>query len=160
LICCTRVFIALGTNIGDRLANLQRAKDSLQPSIKILRESSIYETEPWGYADQPDFYNQVIEVRTRLKPMTLLVRLKDIEKDMGREISFRNGPRVIDLDILFYGKHILDEDRLHIPHPELHKRAFVLIPLAEIAPNFIHPLLRKPVKSFLSDVDPESVRKL
>ena len=92
--------------------------------------------------------------------MALLVRLKDIEKDMGREISFRNGPRVIDLDLLFYGKQILDEDRLHIPHPELHKRAFVLIPLAEIAPNFVHPLLRKPVKSFLSDVDPESVRKL
>ncbi len=158
--CDERVFIALGTNIGDRQANLQIAKDSLPQSVEIVQESSIYETEPWGYTDQPDFYNQVIEVKTSLKPMVLLVTLKAIEVNMGREKSFRNAPRIIDLDILFYGQHIIHEDSLHIPHPELHKRAFVLIPLVEIAPEFFHPLLGKPLEAFLPDVDPESVKRL
>ena len=155
-----RVFIALGTNIGDRLANFQTAKAMLPESVEIVQESSVYETEPWGYADQPDFLNQVIEVRTSLEPIELLTTLKGIEKVMGRQNTIRNGPRIIDLDILFYGQHVIHENTLHIPHPELHKRAFVLVPLVEIAPDFIHPVRGKPVKAFLSDIDTAGVERL
>ena len=155
-----RVFIALGTNLGDRHANLQEAKKALSPSVEIVQESSIYQTEPWGYADQPDFYNQVIEVSTSLEPLELLALLKSIENNMGREKSFRNAPRIIDLDILLYGQHVLHEDNLHIPHPDLHKRAFVLVPMVEIAPELVHPVLGKTVESFLSGVDTEGVKRL
>jgi 2-amino-4-hydroxy-6-hydroxymethyldihydropteridine diphosphokinase len=154
------IYLALGTNLGDRQANLSRAKQLLLPHIQVLRESSIYETDPWGYTDQPAFLNKVISVQTRFNPFVLLWQLKRIERKMGREKTFRNGPRVIDLDILFYGQRVIDKFYLQIPHPRLHERAFVLIPLAEIAPDFVHPVLNKSVITLLSGVDPKGVHRL
>jgi 2-amino-4-hydroxy-6-hydroxymethyldihydropteridine diphosphokinase len=154
------VFLALGTNLGDREANLHTAKDSLPQEITILQESSIYITPPWGYTDQPEFLNQVVEVQASLEPLPLLHALKEIESEMGRVATFRNGPRLIDLDILFYGQRILDLEELQIPHPRLHERAFVLVPLNEIAPNFVHPALGKRVADLLTQVNTEGVRAL
>ena len=155
-----RVFLALGTNLGDRCANLQAAKRELAPEIEIVRASSIYETPPWGYTDQPDFLNQVIEVRTHLDPLALLNHLKNIEAEMGRQETFRYGPRLIDLDILFYGQRVINEAELQIPHPRLQSRAFVLVPLCEIAPDFVHPTLNESIRSLLSKVDAKGVHSL
>ena len=128
------VYIALGSNLGDRAAQLAKAREMLADDIRVLKCSSIYQTEPWGYSEQDDFFNQVLECETDLSPMRLLRRLKRIEKRMGRKKTFRNGPRVIDLDILFFDSLILDTRRLVIPHPRLHERAFVLVPMTEINP--------------------------
>jgi len=154
------VYLALGTNLGDRETNLQQAIASLSPRVRVIRKSSVYATPPWGYTDQPEFLNQVIETDTLLQPLPLLHLLKSIEADMGREETFRNGPRLIDLDILFYGSVVVDGKILRIPHPRLQDRAFVLVPLAEIAPNFVHPVLNKTIQDLLEKVDPEGVRKL
>jgi len=154
------VFLALGTNLGDREANLSKAKDSLTPQVTVRQESSIYVTPPWGYTDQPEFLNQVIEVQTALEPLPLLQTLKQIENEMGRVKTFRNGPRLIDLDILFYGERIIDLEGLQIPHPRLHLRAFVLVPLNELAPDFIHPVLGESVSALLLKVDAQGVRLL
>lgn len=151
------IYLALGTNLGDREANLQIAKDSLVPNVRVVQESSIYVTPPWGYEDQPNFLNQVIEIQTALEPLSLLHYLKHIETGMGRLKTFRNGPRLIDLDILFYGKQVVQEEYLQIPHPRLQERAFVLVPLSEIAPEFVHPVLLETVQSLLSKVDAEGV---
>ena len=134
-----RVFLGIGTNLGNREQNLQEARDALSQRMEILKESSIYQTAPWGYLDQPAFLNQVIEAQTALSPLNLLGFLKDTEKHLGRQANFRYGPRLIDLDILFYGNRIIQTPRLQVPHPRLAQRAFVLVPLAEIAPDFVHP---------------------
>jgi 2-amino-4-hydroxy-6-hydroxymethyldihydropteridine diphosphokinase len=154
------VFIAFGSNLGDRQANLRTAIDLLPNSVEILKGSSIYETPPWGYADQPSFLNQVIEVSTTLRPVCLLRKLKHIERKIGRKKTFRYGPRLIDLDILFYGERVIHRRKLQIPHPRLHERAFVLVPLAEIAPNFVHPVLNQTVQTLLSRVDATGVTRL
>jgi 2-amino-4-hydroxy-6-hydroxymethyldihydropteridine diphosphokinase len=133
------IFIALGSNLGDRCKNLARAIAAMSEHIEISRRSDIYETPPWGIADQPRFLNQVIQGTTSLTPHQLLNFLKKIEKKLGRVRTVRNGPRVIDLDILLYGKLILDSKRLQIPHPRMHERAFVLVPLADLAPGLIIP---------------------
>ncbi len=151
------VFIALGTNLGDRLANLRTAIESFAPELHVIHESTIYETPPWGYTDQPAFLNMVIEAETSLEPRALLDYLKKREDELGRVRNFRNGPRQIDLDILFYENLILDEKKLTIPHPRLHERAFVLAPLANIAPKFEHPLLRKTIVELLQDVDTSEI---
>ncbi len=151
------VYLALGTNLGDRLANLRIAIDTLAPEIKVLAESKVYETPPWGYTDQPAFLNMAVKCETDLDVESLLKRLKQIEVQVGREVTFRWGPRVIDIDILFYDDLVLKSELLTVPHPRLHERAFVLVPLAEIAPNLIHPVLKKTISELLSSIDQSGI---
>ncbi|MDA0733764.1 MAG: 2-amino-4-hydroxy-6-hydroxymethyldihydropteridine diphosphokinase [Chloroflexi bacterium] len=138
-------YLGLGTNLGSREINLSRAVQSLTTSqtVQIVRSSSIYETAPWGYTEQPNFLNCVVEVNTWLSPVELLELAKQIENDLGREENFRYGPRLIDIDILLYGNdtvHLCHPD-LEIPHPRIAERAFVLVPLSELAPDIMHPTL-------------------
>ena len=128
-----KIFISLGTNLGNREENLQNAISELEQFIKITQKSSIYETEPVGYKDQDWFLNMVIEGETALSPQELLKKTQNIEKKLGRTKTFKDGPRIIDLDILFYNSDQINEPNLTIPHPEIQNRSFVLTPLAEIA---------------------------
>jgi 2-amino-4-hydroxy-6-hydroxymethyldihydropteridine diphosphokinase len=134
-----RVYLALGTNLGDRAANLRQARAALAPDFTIVALSPIYETEPAYVVDQPRFYNQVIQASTSLPPLEALRRLKSIESDLGRTAGVRFGPRVIDLDLLLYGEVQMDTPELTLPHPRLAERPFVLVPLADIAPDLTHP---------------------
>ncbi|MEW5829037.1 MAG: 2-amino-4-hydroxy-6-hydroxymethyldihydropteridine diphosphokinase [Chloroflexota bacterium] len=147
------VYLALGTNLGERLANLRAAVAALSPEVRVVAESPVYETPPWGYADQPAFLNMAVEAETDLGPGALLDHLKRLETELGRVESFRYGPRRIDLDILFYDDLVLDTPPLVVPHPRLHERAFVLVPLADLAPELVHPVLKRRVLELLSDVD-------
>lgn len=137
------IFIGLGTNLGKRADNLSEARRLLSRIAPIRAESTVIETEPWGYSDQPDFLNQVVRCETDLSPQALLHELKAIETRIGRTPTFRYGPRRIDLDLLYYDDLVLDQPGLTIPHPDLHERDFVLRPLAEIAPDWVHPVLRR-----------------
>lgn len=142
-----KVFLALGSNLGDKSKNINEALERLRDEgIKILKVSSIIETEPYGYKDQDNFLNAVCLVETDLSPHELLDILLKIEKEMGRVRTIRWGPRIIDLDIIFYDDLIISDDRLIIPHPDAHNRIFVMGPLSEIAPDFVHPILNKTVK--------------
>jgi len=152
------VYLALGTNMGNRLANLKAAVNNLSPQMNLKERSSVYETPPWGFTDQPAFLNQVVMVETYLEPEPLLRHVKRLESALGRVPSFENGPRLIDIDILFFDDQIIDTVSIAVPHPRLHKRAFVLVPLAEIAPEFEHPVLRKPVRELLEDVDQSEIK--
>ncbi|MGB9791789.1 MAG: 2-amino-4-hydroxy-6-hydroxymethyldihydropteridine diphosphokinase [Thermacetogeniaceae bacterium] len=136
-----QAFIGLGSNMGDRLGYLEAAirEMDLQPEIRVIRASSVYESEPVGYRDQSWFLNQVVEVETSLGPWQLLHALQGIENRLGRKRLFRWGPRVIDLDLLLYGGLVLEEEELTIPHPRMYERNFVLFPLNEIAPGLVHP---------------------
>ncbi|HUF40289.1 MAG TPA: 2-amino-4-hydroxy-6-hydroxymethyldihydropteridine diphosphokinase [Anaerolineales bacterium] len=134
------VFIALGSNLGKRDRNLAAARRLLAGAVRMTEPSSIIETEPWGYTDQPAFLNQVVRGETDLAPAALLAELKSIERRMGRTETFRFGPRLIDLDLLYYDDLVIEQPGLSIPHPRLHERVFVLRPLAEIAPGWIHPV--------------------
>lgn len=146
----SRVFIGLGTNLGDRAKNLEAARSALADEMTILKQSSFYETAPWGFLEQPAFLNQVIEAETDLSPSKLLDFLKKTETELGRQANFRYGPRLIDLDILFYGKRVIQTQRLQVPHPRLPERAFVLVPLVEIAPDWLHPQSKKTISELLA----------
>jgi len=154
-----QVYLSLGTNLGKRLDNLAQARALLLPEVQVKKLSSVYETAPWGYLDQADFYNQVLLGETTLTPLRLLNKLKRIENILGRKQTFRYGPRVIDLDILFYESCIINTKRLQIPHPRLQERAFVLVPLVEIAPDFVHPQLGLTMQELLDQVDKGGVQK-
>jgi 2-amino-4-hydroxy-6-hydroxymethyldihydropteridine diphosphokinase len=139
------VLIALGSNLGDRAGNLATARQHLEKILTIQKVSHIFETEPWGYSDQPDFLNQALLGHTPLSVTGVLEALKQIEAAMGRKVSFRYGPRLIDLDLLFYDDLIWQTEELTVPHPRLAERAFVLVPLREIAPDWLHPVLLRTV---------------
>jgi 2-amino-4-hydroxy-6-hydroxymethyldihydropteridine diphosphokinase len=147
------VYLGLGSNLGDRKANLQAAIEGIEPVARLLAASPIYQTPPWGYFAQPDFLNQVIRVETNQSPSELLVYMKDLETRLGRTATVRYGPRTIDIDILFYDDLILDEPGLTIPHPRIQGRAFVLVPLADLAPDMLHPLEGKTISAMLEQVD-------
>ena len=154
------VYLALGSNIGNRLVNLKEAISSLAPQMDVKAKSSVYETDPWGYADQEKFLNQVVRVETYLKPEQLIKHLKRLEVALGRKESFPNGPRLIDIDILFYDDLVLYSPALTIPHPHLHERAFVLVPLMDIASDLVHPVKKKSIRELALFADVSGVRKL
>jgi len=146
-----RVFLGLGSNLGDRVETIRKAKEMVSsiPGVSVAVSSSLYVTEPVGISDQPMFINAVLEIETDLSPEELFFELKDIEAKLGRTETIRWGPRVIDIDILLFGDRIVEEEDLTIPHPEMAKRGFVLVPLCEIAPEIKHPRLKKKIKELV-----------
>lgn len=145
-----KVYLLLGSNLGDRNKNIEVAISELKDcGIIISKMSSFYNTKPWGYTEQPDFLNQAIECFTNLGAVELLREIKKIEKKLGRKNNIKYGPRIIDIDIIFYDDLILKSEELTIPHPLMHERYFVLKPLSEIAPDFVHPELKISVKNLL-----------
>ena len=166
-----RAYLGLGSNLGQREENLAAAiqglsggpvrsrvhppGDSTQAAdaIKVLRSSAIYQTSPWGLKEQPDFLNCVLEVETQLSPEGLLACAKAVEENLGRQPGVRYGPRLIDIDILLFGDEVVEQRDLQIPHPRLHLRAFALIPLAELEPDLVHPVINLPVGRLAEKVD-------
>ena len=145
-------FLLLGTNLGNRKELLREAIQQIKQQIApILAQSAIYETAPWGVTDQPAFLNQVLQLESILHPIDILQRALKIEKELGRERHERWGPRLIDIDLLYYGDLILKMSDLIVPHPRLHERRFTLVPLAEIAPDFVHPVFKKNNQKLLAD---------
>jgi dihydropteroate synthase/2-amino-4-hydroxy-6-hydroxymethyldihydropteridine diphosphokinase len=154
------IYLALGTNLGNRAANLRAALAGLPPEVRVRRVSPVYETEPWGYQDQPAFLNLVVEAETHLSPQSLLLFLKRLETVLGRQPTFRNGPRLIDLDILFYEDQVVETENLVVPHPGIANRVFVLVPLVDLAPGLVHPSLKRPVRDLLAEIDHGGVRRV
>lgn len=145
-----QVFLSTGTNLGDRRANLAIAKLLIIKQIgTVVKTSHVYETAAWGLQEQPSFLNQVLEVYTPLPPEAVLEQIQQIEQQMGRERRVKWGERIIDIDILFYEQAIIHTETLQVPHPFLHKRNFVLVPLQEIAPDFQHPVLKLSISQLL-----------
>jgi len=148
-----RVYLGVGSNLGDRKRHLEAAKDRIQkvPQTRFLRSSSVLETEPVGGPPQGKYLNAVWEIETTLTARRLKEELQRIESELGRKRSEPNAPREIDLDILFYGDRVIEEEKLTIPHARLHERAFVLAPLMELAPEKVHPKLKKSVRKLFEE---------
>jgi 2-amino-4-hydroxy-6-hydroxymethyldihydropteridine diphosphokinase len=146
------VYLSLGSNLGDRAAHLRAALRALENVVTIQKTSSLYATDPVGVTDQPEFLNLAVEAETVLEPFQLLTAIKHVERHVGRQPTFRWGPRVVDIDILLYGDRVLETPELTIPHPQMSNRAFVLVPLAEIAPGLIHPFQRQTIAELAANV--------
>ncbi len=150
------VYLCLGSNSGDRLKFIEQAVSflNLAENIKIVRTTALYETEPWGVKKQNWFLNMIVEIKTNLKAQDLLLKCLNIEKTLGRnrEKEQKWGERPIDIDIIFYDKEIINTEILTVPHPRMHERAFVLVPLLELIPDFIHPVLHKSVSELYDDL--------
>ena len=153
------VYLALGSNLGGRLANLETSMRELSAEFELEKISPVYETPPWGYEQQPAFLNQVISGKTSLSPQNLLKFVKEIEHKMGRQETFRNGPRVIDIDILVYGDLRFNTPNLVIPHPRMAERAFVLVPLVDIAPSLLIPGQKFSTSVLLRTLDRSGINK-
>jgi 2-amino-4-hydroxy-6-hydroxymethyldihydropteridine diphosphokinase len=154
-----KIYLALGSNLGDRQANLAQARDQFAADdIRVLRTSSVYETAPVDVKDQPWFLNQVVEAETVLFPRQLLSRLHKIERAMGRKRTVAKGPRIIDIDILLFGDAVVATPDLEIPHARMTERRFVLEPLAELAPDLRHPVLNRTMREMLAKVTDQRVR--
>ena len=146
-----KIFLIVGGNLGNRKKNLQTAATFIDEQVgAIIQSSKIYETEPWGLTDQPAFYNQVHLVKSRLDAQTIIDDILKIEEKMGRVRTIKNAARIIDIDILFFNEEIINEPNLVVPHREIPNRRFVLMPLNEIAPLMIHPVLKKNISELLS----------
>lgn len=149
----TDVYLALGSNLGEREQNLEIALHRLAASgLRIVQVSSIYETEPVGYRDQDWFLNMAARAETNLQPSQALQVIRQVETDLGRERKILNGPRTIDIDILFWGGEVIDTPELTVPHPRLHERRFVLLPLADIGGRFVHPVMKISVQELLKEL--------
>ena len=145
------IFLITGGNVGDRRSNLETAATIIEKRIgRIVKSSKIYETEAWGITDQPAFYNQVHIVESGFSAKEVLVKILQIEEEMGRKRTVKNAARIIDIDILFFNDHIVNEQNLTIPHQHITERRFVLLPLKEVAPEMIHPVLKKSITDLLS----------
>jgi 2-amino-4-hydroxy-6-hydroxymethyldihydropteridine diphosphokinase len=154
-------YLGLGSNLGDREANLREALERLETAgVRVLRRSSVYETEPQDLRDQPWFLNAAVQVTTDLFPLQLLFSIQNIEREMGRRRVTPKGPRNIDIDILFYGRSVIHAADLEVPHPRIAQRRFVLEPLAEIAPELRHPVNGKTAREMLAALDPQRIRRL
>lgn len=147
------VFLGFGSNIGDKLGNIEKAVKLLKnlQGTEILKLSSVYETEPWGKSSSEDYYNSAAMIDTQLSAGELLKSLKRIEAEAGRTANEKWSDREIDIDLLFYGNEVHENEKLKIPHPEIENRKFVLIPMKEIAPDFVHPLLNKSITELLNE---------
>ncbi|MCO6497028.1 MAG: 2-amino-4-hydroxy-6-hydroxymethyldihydropteridine diphosphokinase [Chitinophagaceae bacterium] len=147
-----KVYLSTGTNLGNRKHNLANARRLIEDHAgNIIAASSIYKTAPWGYADQPDFLNQVVEIETTLSPAALMKTLLRIEEEMGRVRTFKNASRVIDIDILFYDNSIRKNNGVIIPHPLIAERRFILVPMCELKPDYVHPVLKKNMLELLDE---------
>jgi 2-amino-4-hydroxy-6-hydroxymethyldihydropteridine diphosphokinase len=139
--------------MGDRMANLKGAVSALPPQVAVKARSKVYETPPWGHVEQDKFLNQVLTAETYLEPEPLLKHLKRLEIALGRKATFQNGPRLIDIDILFYDDLVFDSPVVTIPHPRVHERGFVLLPMMDIAPDLVHPVKERTVRELLAGCD-------
>jgi 2-amino-4-hydroxy-6-hydroxymethyldihydropteridine pyrophosphokinase len=157
-----KAYLLTGGNEGDRYLNMQQARTNIEHICgRLIQVSSLYETAPWGNSNQADFLNQVLLVETKMNPRELLAAILFIEEKGGRIRTVRNAPRTIDIDILFYNQLVLDQPGLHIPHPRINERRFVLEPLNEISPNLIHPVSGKSIRQLLQECKDElAVKKI
>jgi 2-amino-4-hydroxy-6-hydroxymethyldihydropteridine diphosphokinase len=154
------VYLSIGTNLGNKIENLKNAISRLSSIVTINSISSVYETEPLNVQKQDNFLNIAIEVQTNFSPLELIEKLKKIESEMGRVLSESNKPRIIDIDIIFYNSIILDEVRIQVPHPRAHKRAFVIFPIMDLNPAFVHPILNKSLMEISKNLSNQRISKL